>query len=520
MSSSEWLDESAANLGPEQSVRIEARSAVNPLAEMLSAQVVGQEAVCQKVASEIAISEAGMQDPTKPRTALFFTGPTGVGKTELTRAIAKSLYDDEWEKHYKRVDCNLLTEKSSTTSLTGSGPRWVGYGDKPLIDPDFLEQPGGTVIAFDEIEKAHPDIRKLLLTIIEEASLTTFIATKPQQDQSASHATVTNLQFNNSIIIFTSNAGSESMQRARTGKGVMGFPGVSHPQEDVKAAARKGLKESFAEIPEFLARIGERRIMVFDELQPHHYGQIFDSMMAEINGRITGAIDVSDEFKSSVIAESLSAGEYGARDLKDVINDRIVAPLANLRATGQIRIDTEVYVNIEDDEVVFYEGKVIDEPEEPEEKAIGVLQVPKTVAEFQYGQPFSFQLRDVQLGKAINGLVHEIALTNREYNVGNVKIFEARLKDLEVGLPIFLSEDARPYRIVIELNHIPRNQRIGLTMELDDKRLSGNLTTVKSEGRYVDLLVSSWKDLARTNLQLSPIFSEKDLQNIALTIRR
>lgn len=519
MSSSEWLEEASVGAESAQPKRIEVDQITHPLAEMLSERVIGQEAAAQKVASEIAISEAGMQDPTKPRTALLFAGPTGVGKTEMTRAIAKALYGDEWEQHYKRVDCNLLTEKSSTTSLTGSGPRWVGYGDKPLIDPDFLNQQGGTVIAFDEIEKAHPEIRKLLLTVIEEASLTTFIATKPQQEQSNQHATVTNLPFDNSILIFTSNAGSEGMQKARTGKGTMGFPGVSKRDQDIKEEARRGLKEAFSEIPEFLGRIGERRIIVFDELQPHHYGQIFDTMIGEINERITGAIEISDTLKDSIVEEALKAGEYGARDLRDTIHDRLISPLAYLRAAGQIGTNTEAIIDIEDGKVVFYEGKVIDEPEEPEEQSVGP-HVPQTLAEFQYGQPFNFQLEDVELGKAVNGLVHEVVLLNQEYIVGKAKIFEARIKELDEGVPFFLSEDARPYRIAIELNRVPRNFRTSVTMQLEEKVLSGNLTTVRSEGKYNDILVASWRDPAGSGAPLTPILSEVDLRDLKFVIRK
>ncbi len=520
MTSSEWLNDFAEDAEAPQPRRIEAGSIQNPLAEILSSYVIGQDEASEKIAAEIAISEAGMQDPTMPRTTLFFTGPTGVGKTEMTRAIAKSLYGEDWERHYKRVDCNLLTDKSSTSNLTGSGPKYVGYGDKPIIDPDFLDQPGGTVIAFDEIEKAHHDIRKLLLNVIDSASLTTFIATKAQQEQNTSHATVTTLNFNNSIIIFTSNAGSEDMQRTRTGRGIMGFPGVTNRQQDIREAARRGLKEAFSEIPEFLARIGERRMIVFDDLLPHHYGRIFDSMMNEINERITGAVGVSDDLKASVIEDSLRVGEYGARDLKDVINDRIISPLANLRATEQMSHNTEAYVDIENGQVVFYEGKEVDEPDQPEQ-VIEAPKVPQTVTEFQYGQPFNVRLKDVPLGNAVNNLVHEVLLLNREFIVGKVNIFEARMKDLDEGVPHYLSPDARSYRIVVELNRVPQNFRTGISMQLDDKSLAGNLTTVRNEGKFNDLLITSWRDLNKgNNVPLTPIFSEKDLQNATFIIRK
>ena len=300
----------------------------------------------------------------------------------------------------------------------------------------------------------------------------------------------------------------------------MGFPGVTNRQQDIREAARRGLKEAFSEIPEFLARIGERRMIVFDDLLPHHYGRIFDSMMNEINERITGAVGVSDDLKASVIEDSLRVGEYGARDLKDVINDRIISPLANLRATEQMSHNTEAYVDIENGQVVFYEGKEVDEPDQPEQ-VIEAPKVPQTVTEFQYGQPFNVRLKDVPLGNAVNNLVHEVLLLNREFIVGKVNIFEARMKDLDEGVPHYLSPDARSYRIVVELNRVPQNFRTGISMQLDDKSLAGNLTTVRNEGKFNDLLITSWRDLNKgNNVPLTPIFSEKDLQNATFIIRK
>src|SRR5205814_281463 len=148
-----------------------------------------------------------------------------VGKTEMTEALAKVLYKDKWQQHYQRVDCGTLSGEGDETKLIGTSPKWIGYGDPVLIQPKFLEQEGGTIVVFDEAEKAHPEVWKAFLSITDKAVLPVFLPTDNAKAANHNNKEVasTNLQFDNTIVIFTSNAGSQAMQQERAGIHSIGF---------------------------------------------------------------------------------------------------------------------------------------------------------------------------------------------------------------------------------------------------------------------------------------------------------
>src|SRR5258706_15349648 len=264
-------------------------SATDLYIQQLSQHVIGQENAAQLVAREMVLTEAGMGAPTRPKALFLFAGPTGVGKTEMTEAIAKVLYGDSWKRHYKRIDCGNLTGTGDVTKLTGSGPKWVGYGNSLLITPELLEQDRGSIVVFDEIEKAHFEVWQAILSITDKAVLPVFLPTNKEQVANRSNKEVapTDLRFHEAIIIFTSNAGSEDMQRTRRGTN-MGFARQGLRDEDVKMAALQGLKHVFGAMPEFLGRIGKRQMIIFDELQPKDYQHIFDLEMTKVKDTIAG----------------------------------------------------------------------------------------------------------------------------------------------------------------------------------------------------------------------------------------
>lgn len=334
--------------------------AITEVANDFSQDIFGQEEAVRVVARSYVIAEAGFADPNRPLGVFFFLGPTGVGKTELSLTLAKYLADpddpeDDWQNHHILIDCTDLQQSTDITKLTGAGPTWVGYGDNPLITPGQLTKP--TVIVFDEFEKANEKIRKWVLPILSKGTATIFHPTGQEKKSGTKGQEVapTTLNFRKSYIIFTSNTGANEIQAQRTGRH-LGFRNGSNSM-DFREVALAALKREFEYMPEFLGRVGNENIVVFNELQPKHYERIFDKFLDETNRHAQNGqpmLYITTELKEYLIKEAIGSGEYGARDMYHVLRSRFVDKAAEIVYEGLLPEGYNLVGDYEDGVLVFY----------------------------------------------------------------------------------------------------------------------------------------------------------------------
>ncbi len=285
--------------------------------DALHQRVVGQDEAISAVANAIRRSRSGLSDPNRPLGSFLFLGPTGVGKTELTKALATFLFDSP--EHMIRIDMSEFMEKHSVARLIGAPPGYVGYDEGGYLTEAVRRKPY-SVILFDEIEKAHPDVFNVLLQVLDDGRLT-----------DGQGRTV---DFKNTVIIMTSNIGSPLIQ-AMAGK----------PYEEVKEAVFGELKNHFR--PEFLNRIDE--IVVFHGLDASQIGEIAKiqlKVLAERLARMELHLKVSDQ----ALAELAKVGfdpVFGARPLKRAIQQRIENPLSRDLLEGRFPPKTEIDVSVD-----------------------------------------------------------------------------------------------------------------------------------------------------------------------------
>ena len=285
------------------------------LEEILSASVMGQTEAVSAVSRAIRRSRTGLKDPKRPAGSFLFAGPTGVGKTELCRAIARTMFGSE-EKMI-RLDMSEYMEKHTVSKLIGSPPGYVGFDDGGQLTERIRRSPY-SVVLFDEIEKAHPDVFNMLLQILEDGHLTD------------SHGRKVN--FKNSIIIMTSNCGASSLAV----KKAMGFTAASEStvqDRDDEEKIHRALKETFR--PEFLNRLDE--IVVFHRLGEKEILSIAKKMLEEVSLRLKDASKITLSFEEAVA--DLLAHEgfdpiYGARPLRRAIQRRVEDSLASYLLEG------------------------------------------------------------------------------------------------------------------------------------------------------------------------------------------
>ena len=278
--------------------------------EALRKRVIGQNEAIASVANAIRRSRAGLSEETRPIGSFIFLGMTGVGKTELAKALAEFLFDDE--KALVRVDMSEYMESHSTAKLIGSPPGYVGYEEGGQLTETVRRRPY-SVILFDEIEKAHPDVFNILLQILDDGRLTD------------AKGRVAN--FKNAVIIMTSNVGSEILVRARD----LGFKQKKHEagelaEQEIRSRILSGLRETFR--PEFLNRIDE--IVIFHPLSPAVLRHIVDVQLGNVAARLAPR-DIGLSFALPVREYLAKAGFdplYGARPLKRLIQSEILDPLA------------------------------------------------------------------------------------------------------------------------------------------------------------------------------------------------
>ena len=283
----------------------------------LHERVVGQEEAISAVANAIRRSRSGLADPNRPMGSFLFLGPTGVGKTELTKALASFLFDTE--EHMVRIDMSEFMEKHSVARLIGAPPGYVGYDEGGYLTEAVRRKPY-SVILFDEVEKAHPNVFNVLLQVLDDGRLT-----------DGQGRTV---DFKNTVIIMTSNIGSPIIQRM-----------AGQPQDEIKDAVWEELKDHFR--PEFLNRIDE--IVVFHGLNAKQIGEIAKIQLKTLTARLTKmdlALDVSDQALEELAKVGFDP-VFGARPLKRAIQQRIENPLSKALLQGQFPPKSHIKVTVD-----------------------------------------------------------------------------------------------------------------------------------------------------------------------------
>ncbi|GBQ28306.1 Clp protease ATP-binding subunit ClpB [Acetobacter estunensis NRIC 0472] len=286
----------------------------------LRKRVVGQEPALKAVANAVRRARAGLQDPNRPIGSFLFLGPTGVGKTELTKALAEFLFDDE--KALLRIDMSEFMEKHSVARLIGAPPGYVGYEEGGVLTEAVRRRPY-QVILFDEIEKAHPDVFNILLQVLDDGRLT-----------DGQGRTV---DFRNTLIVLTSNLGSDVLAHQPEGEST----------DMVRAQVMEAVRAHFR--PEFLNRLDE--IVLFSRLQKKDMTHIVDIQIARLQSLLT---DRSITLKLDDLAHQWLANEgydpvYGARPLKRVVQRSLQNPLAELLLEGSIHDGEEVNISANGD---------------------------------------------------------------------------------------------------------------------------------------------------------------------------
>ncbi|MDA8186059.1 MAG: ATP-dependent Clp protease ATP-binding subunit [Acidimicrobiales bacterium] len=299
--------------------------------EELHKRVVGQEEAIKALSRAIRRTRAGLKDPKRPSGSFIFLGPTGVGKTELAKALAEFLFDDE--DALIQLDMSEYMEKHTVSRLVGSPPGYVGYEEGGQLTEAVRRKPF-SVVLFDEVEKAHPDVFNALLQILEDGRLT--------------DAQGRSVDFKNTVLIMTSNLGTADLRKSSVGF-AKASEAVSY--ERMKAKVHDALKVHFR--PEFLNRIDE--VIVFHELSRDEVVQIVDLMVRRVSDQLMSqgiALELTDAAKV-LLAEKGYDPTLGARPLRRAIQQQIEDPLSERILWKEFRVGETVVVDVEDGEIVF-----------------------------------------------------------------------------------------------------------------------------------------------------------------------
>ena len=302
------------------------------LEKILHERVVGQDEAVEAVSRAVRRGRVGLKDPNRPIGSFLFLGPTGVGKTELSKTLAEAVFGSE--KNMIRVDMSEYMEKQSVSKMIGSPPGYVGFEEGGQLSEKVRRNPY-SVLLFDEIEKAHPDVFNMLLQILEDGRLT-----DSQGRQ---------VDFKNTIIIMTSNAGANRIVSPKT----LGFL----QQEDAAAdyrRMREGVMEEVKHIfkPEFINRIDE--ILVFHMLSKEDIHKIAANMLTGFKKRVKKQMDIRLQYGKAVVDHVADKGfdkDYGARPLRRTIQKEIEDQLAEKIVSGEVHIGDDVRVSIKKDAV-------------------------------------------------------------------------------------------------------------------------------------------------------------------------
>jgi len=309
------------------------------LEEELHKRVIGQDEAVKAVANALRRSRAGISDEKRPIGSFLFLGPTGVGKTELAKALAESMFDDE--DAIVRLDMSEYAERHSTSRMIGSPPGYIGYDEGGQLTEKIRRRPY-SVVLLDEIEKAHPDVFNTLLQVLDDGRLT-----------DGKGRTVS---FRNTVIIMTSNIGSDKILEWGTKRGEIGFADDGEAKESAKA---ENLREQVMELlrdnfrPEFLNRVDD--VIMFQSLAKKDLMKIVDLQLAIVVSRMAEkkiSVEFTDKAQK-LVAEKGFDPSFGARPLKRAIQDLILDELALRIVEGKIAEGARVTVDAKKGEIVF-----------------------------------------------------------------------------------------------------------------------------------------------------------------------
>ena len=309
------------------------------MSEDMRGMVIGQEDAISKVTKAIQRNRVGLKDPKKPIGSFIFLGPTGVGKTELARSLAKYMFDSE--DALIRIDMSEYMEKFTVTRLIGAPPGYVGYEEGGQLTEKVRRKPY-SVILLDEIEKAHPDIYNILLQVLDDGQLTDGLGRK--------------IDFKNSLIIMTSNIGVRQLKEFGDGVGFATATRMQNQEENNKAVIEKSLKKTFS--PEFLNRIDD--VVIFNSLTKENIFSIIDIVMQGVYKRLSNmgyTLEITNEAKD-FIAEKGYDVHFGARPLHRAIQKYLEDPLAEEILSMHIKSgDTLLAVLDKETSTIKYEIK-------------------------------------------------------------------------------------------------------------------------------------------------------------------
>ena len=304
------------------------------LEKELHKRVIGQNEAVKAVAQAVKRGRVGLKDPNRPIGSFLFLGPTGVGKTELSKALADAMFGTD--NSLIRVDMSEYMEKHTVSKLIGSPPGYVGYDEGGQLSEKVRRNPY-SVVLFDEVEKAHPDVFNVLLQVLDDGHIT--------------DSTGRVVDFKNTVIIMTSNAGAENIVAPKS----LGFASSSTDEQihdDMKNKVMDEVRRMFR--PEFLNRIDD--IIVFHMLKKEQIGQIVDIMMKTINDRIMEqmklSVELDDDAKAYIVDKGYDA-KYGARPLRRTIQNEIEDELAERILEGKIKAGNRVLVTVKDKKLDF-----------------------------------------------------------------------------------------------------------------------------------------------------------------------
>ncbi|WP_216831110.1 ATP-dependent protease ATP-binding subunit ClpC [Alkalihalobacterium elongatum] len=299
--------------------------------EILHQRVIGQGEAVKAISKAVRRARAGLKDPKRPIGSFIFLGPTGVGKTELARAVAETLFGDE--DAFIRIDMSEYMEKHATSRLVGSPPGYVGHDEGGQLTEKVRRNPY-SVILLDEIEKAHPEVFNILLQVLEDGRLT-----------DSKGRTV---DFRNTAVIMTSNVGASTLRRNKS----LGFTVDSEDQnyKDMKGKVMSELKNSFR--PEFLNRIDE--IIVFHSLEKKHIREIISLMAEQLEKRLAEQgiqFELTEAAKDKISDEGFDP-EYGARPLRRALQKQVEDRLSEELLKGNIKKGQKAIIDVKDNEFV------------------------------------------------------------------------------------------------------------------------------------------------------------------------
>ena len=313
--------------------------------ELLHKRVVGQDEAISAVSRALRRARAGLQDPKRPIGSFIFLGPTGVGKTELCRALGEVMFDDE--NAVIRIDMSEYMEKHSVSRLVGSPPGYVGYEEGGQLTQKVRNKPY-SVVLFDEVEKAHPDVFNILLQILDDGRLTD------------SNGRVVN--FKNTIIVMTSNAGASTI----TSKRSLGFGGSVETTRDYEAMKERVMaevKDTFR--PEFINRIDD--LIVFHALEPDDIRRIAALMLGSVSKRLAERgmqLSYGDDVIALLAEEGYDAN-YGARPLRRTIQRSVEDALSEEIIAGKIALGDRVELYVDDDKRIAFRKLLPEKPAQP-----------------------------------------------------------------------------------------------------------------------------------------------------------